>query len=191
MASKRLPTSKINKHGYFILALGILTFIASLILRWHQSRILSFSTTPQDSSATTGLNKPISITLPKLNRTLSIEEARISDNTWEVSETGASHWDNSANPGDSGNIVIYGHNKNNLFGPIRWLETGDKIEITDTNGNLHTYQITATKTVPPTDISVVSPTSDETLTLYTCTGFLDQKRFIVIAKPISALQPAN
>lgn len=42
-----------------------------------------------------------------------------------------------------------------------------------------------TKEVLPESVEVVAPTTDETLTLYTCTGFADQKRLIVTAKRAS------
>jgi len=33
--------------------------------------------------------------------------------------------------------------------------------------------------VKPDQVEYLLPTSEETLTLYTCSGFMDQKRFIV------------
>ncbi|MDZ4229403.1 MAG: sortase, partial [Patescibacteria group bacterium] len=122
--------------------------------------------------------------IPQINLHLPITEATVTDGSWEISPDGASHWDNSANPGETGNIVIYGHNKTNLFGPIRWLSLGEEVTITDADGNEHRYRITETATVSPNQIEYIQPKNEETLTLYTCTGLFDSQRYVVIAKLI-------
>lgn len=129
------------------------------------------------------------VKIDKVGLDLAVEPAVISDGTWEVSATGASHWSNSANPGQGGNIVIYGHNKNNLFGPIRWLNLGDKIEITDKNENKYEYIIKQIVTTNPDQVEYVLPTEEETLTLYTCTGFFDKDRYLVISRPVQLAAP--
>ena len=123
--------------------------------------------------------------MPKFRVDLAVTEAVVTDGTWEISETGASHWNSSANPVESGNVVIYGHNKNSLFGPIRWLEIGDEVEVTTAEGDTIIYRVEETAVVSPKDINYVLPTNSERLTLYTCTGFLDRQRYIVIALPDS------
>lgn len=122
------------------------------------------------------------VKIDKVGLDLAVEPAMVSDGTWEVSATGASHWTSSANPGEKGNIVIYGHNKTNLFGPIRWLSLGEKIELTDKQGQSYLYEIKQVVTTNPDDIQYVLPTDEETLTLYTCTGFFDRQRYVVVAK---------
>ena len=116
---------------------------------------------------------------------LDISEGAIVDGVWQISKVGASHLNVSANPGEGGNIVIYGHNKNSLFGPIRWIEKGAEIEINDENGNKYSYVVSETLEVSPDKIEYVLPKNEEILTLYTCSGFLDSKRYIVIARPKS------
>ena len=132
---------------------------------------------------------PVKIDIPKVNLHLPVSETTVTDGTWEISPDGASHWDNSANPGEAGNIVIYGHNKTNLFGPIRWLSLGDEIILTDAQGNEHNYRITETVTVPPTQTEYILPKDEEILTLYTCTGLFDSQRYLVIAKPAEKTLP--
>ena len=104
---------------------------------------------------------------------------------WTVSENAASYLMQSAPIGTNGNSIIYGHNKNHLFGPIRWLIKDDQIRIVNKKGQDFAYQVIETKTVTPENVEILSPSKDSTLTLYTCTGFLDKQRFVVIAK----LQP--
>ena len=149
--------------------------------RVYSLRILSFGT-PTVSVVATGPS-PVKIEIPKVSLNLPITETTVSDGTWEISPDGASHWDNSTNPGQNGNIVIYGHNKTNLFGPIRWLNLGEEIIVTDADGGKHLYTITQTATVSPDQVDFILPKDEETLTLYTCTGLFDSQRYIVIAKP--------
>jgi len=108
----------------------------------------------------------------------------IDDEVWQVSEKGASHLSISANPGEKGNIVIYGHNKNNLFGPIRWLEKGDSIKVINEEEKEFLYKVVGTVQVNPTELEYVLPKEKEILTLYTCDGFLDSRRYVVLAEPV-------
>ncbi|NIO84481.1 MAG: sortase, partial [Candidatus Aminicenantes bacterium] len=85
-------------------------------------------------------------------------------------------------PGQEGNAVIYGHNKAHLFGPIRWLNEGEEIKIINQKGEEYIYSIVQTKTVTSETVAVLAPTETATLTLYTCTGFLDRERFVIVAQ---------
>ena len=163
-------------------------FLISIFIGWrfYNARILSFKTDNVSASAETQSSNPISISISSIGLTLPVEESAIVDGVWQISYQGASHLDKSADPGEGGNIVIYGHNKNLLFGPIRWLKEGDLIEITDESGTLYSYRVVKTVITTPDDIEYVLPKSEEILTLYTCTGFLDSKRLIVVAKRLDS-----
>lgn len=114
---------------------------------------------------------------------MPITEASISQGVWQVSETGASHLSSSESPGKKGNIIIYAHNLTRLFGPIVNVKKGDLIMVR-TKKALYTYVVEKTYTVSPDQIELLLPTKSEVLTLYTCTGFLDSKRFVIQARPI-------
>lgn len=161
-------------------------FLISIFIGWrfYNARILSFKTDDISASSETQSSNPVSINVAAIGLNLSIEESRIVGGVWEISYQGASHLDKSADPGEAGNIVIYGHNKNSLFGPIRWLKEGDLIEIKSEEGTLYNYRAVKIAITTPNDIEYVLPKSEETLTLYTCTGFADSKRFIVVAKRV-------
>lgn len=168
-----------QKQGLGLISGGLILIVVFSGWRIRELTRLSFK------GQMRGVNQESQISRVKIDKVgldLAVEPAVISDGTWEVSDKGVSHWSNSANPGQGGNIVIYGHNKNNLFGPIRWLSLGDKIEITDKNENKYEYIIKQIVTTNPDDIEYVLPTNEETLTLYTCTGFLDRQRYVVVAK---------
>jgi LPXTG-site transpeptidase (sortase) family protein len=113
-----------------------------------------------------------------------IRSGEIQNGKWSLDTDAATHLSQSANPGEAGNIVIYGHNTREILGNIRVLVPGEKITLTTEDGSQHLYEVEWTKEVPPSDVSAVQPTDSEMLTLFTCSGFLDSQRFVVRAKPV-------
>ncbi len=95
-----------------------------------------------------------------------------------------------ARPGSIGNTIITGHRfkylpPNNLtFYLFHKLKKGDLVYII-WKGEDHYYKIEETKVVDDTDMSVVAPSDDEILTMFTCTPIYSTKqRLVVIARPI-------
>ncbi len=163
---------------------GQLLFATGLYLLYHQT-MLSFKVAPSvvvDSQLRGP--EPTEVQIQRLGIDLTVIPAQIKDGIWETSDTMATHLNTSARPLESGNIVIYAHNKQNMFGPLLWVQTGDEITLTTQDNHQFTYQVTQTKTVKPEEVEVVLPTNHEELTLYTCTGFLDSLRFVVKAEPV-------
>lgn len=126
---------------------------------------------------------PLRIIIPSQNIDIFINEAKVVNGYWEISENSASHGAGSANPGEEGNIVIFAHAREGLFLNLKNIQKNTFIYIL-TKDNWYLYIVEATKEVSPSQLEVISPTKQETLTLYTCSGFLDNKRLIVTAKPI-------
>lgn len=188
---RKKPTKKNPSLRTAILFfVGVTLILISLGWQFYQSRVLSFNS-PTNNYQTynqpplrNNAKIPQTISIPELEISQPIIESDIKNGVWEINDNGASHLRSSARPGENGNIIIYGHNKLKLFGKALALKKGDLIDITTNDGQIHTYQIFDTETVDPSDISVLNPTTEETLTFYTCTGFLDSKRFIIKAKPI-------
>ena len=125
---------------------------------------------------------PQRIVIPALNLDLPVVEARVVNGFWEPSQSSASHGVGAANPGEPGNVVIFAHARDDLFGPLRNLKK-DIIIYVLTKDRWYSYSTEDIKLVDPSDIQVIAPTPAETLTLYTCSGFLDTKRLIVTARP--------
>ena len=168
-------------QGRGLIFSGILLLVIFGIWRIRELRLSFQGNLPKSVNHESQIAR---IKIDKVKMNLVVEPAIINNGVWPVSEKNASHWASSANPGENGNIVIYGHNKTSVFGPIRWLNVGDKIELTDKQGQTYEYKISETVTVKPEEIKYVEPTNTETLTLYTCTGWWDSQRYIVSAKPI-------
>jgi LPXTG-site transpeptidase (sortase) family protein len=113
-----------------------------------------------------------------------IEPQIYQDGQWTISPDQASYLMQSAAPGENGNTIIYGHNKRSILGNIRALKGNEIIVLTLSDGTTREYQINFITEVDPTETEFLEPTDTETLTIYTCSGLFDSKRFIVQAVPI-------
>ena len=83
----------------------------------------------------------------------------------------------------TGNLCLAGHNMRNLtmFGNLRKIQNGDKIEITDLKGKKFNYIVYDKFFVNPDQIDIMNSTDESILTLITCNDTLD-KRMIVRGK---------
>ncbi len=92
--------------------------------------------------------------------------------------------------GAPGNLVIAGH-RTSWFRPLQGISHGDQIQVEwyDARRGLHTrmYTVSAIRVVDPADVTLLAPTSEDTLTLITCYPFgaspTSPQRFIVRAVP--------
>ena len=169
-----------------LFVIGSLLVIIYFALRINQGIQLAFFTpqvTPIASRTEKTYAIPARLTISKVGIDLAIDEEAVSNTAWQISDKGASHLNISARPGEKGPIILYGHNTNDRFGPIRWLNKGDVIAITTTDGKKHTYRIGQTMKVKPDRIDIFTKEKGESLILYTCDGFADLERFVIIAQP--------
>jgi sortase A len=89
-------------------------------------------------------------------------------------------------PDKGGNTVIAGHRFTysgpDVFYHLDKIKSGDKITVY-WHGQRYDWEVTQTKVVPATEVSVQQNTKDTRLTLITCTPLLTAKdRLIIIAK---------
>lgn len=106
---------------------------------------------------------------------------------------GVAHFKDTAKPGGSSNIFIFGHSSyypwdpgeyKEIFKNLEDIKIGDEIDLWY-QSHEYKYKVTETKVVEPSDVSVLKPTPKEQLTLMTCVPpGTAEKRLIVIAKPI-------
>ena len=99
----------------------------------------------------------------------------------------AGHIEDTALPGEPGNIGIAGH-RDTTFYPLRKLKTGARMTLT-TGSRIFEYEVRDTWIVEPDDVHVLDPTTGAAVTLVTCYPFNfvgnAPKRFIVRAELIS------
>jgi sortase A len=87
----------------------------------------------------------------------------------ETLQRGPGHLENTADPGNPGNVVIAGH-RDSFFRPLRNIRLGDDIFVDTREGRYH-YRVTSQRVVDSRDVSVLAPTREEVLTLITCYPF--------------------
>jgi sortase A len=99
------------------------------------------------------------------------------------------HLSESAMPGQPGNVTLAGH-RDTFFRPLRKIQPGDAISFSTADGEF-VYQVESTEVVMPSDVAVLQPSRENTLTLITCFPFYyvgnAPKRFIVRARQIGRL----
>jgi sortase A len=99
----------------------------------------------------------------------------------------AGHIEDTAFPGQPGNIGIAGH-RDTVFRPLRRLREGDPITLS-TADRVFRYRVSGTKIVDPEDVYVLDPTDRPAVTLVTCYPFdfigHAPRRFIVRADLVS------
>lgn len=144
------------------------------------SKLASFQ--KESASVTIQSAKPLKLYIPKIAKILYISDGYVIDNRWAISETGVSYLISSALPGQVGNSVIYGHNTNDILGYLPQVSAGDPVYIVLANGDYVKYEVAETKVIQPSQVEILKSSSDSRLTIYTCSGFLDTARFVVIAK---------
>jgi len=177
--------SSSQKKGLILLLFG--GFFLFLVFsfqgyQFFQQNQLAFSQTPALTAEIKEEEIPQRIIIPQIKLDLTITPAKIVNNHWQTSEEGASYLLGSGIPGQKGNVIIYGHNKSLLLGPIRWLKEGEEIKIINRQGEEYIYSIIQTKTVTPEAVAILAPSEDAILTLYTCTGFFDRERWVIVAQ---------
>lgn len=124
---------------------------------------------------------PKEIIIPALKIQLAVYPAQIKNKRWEATAKGISYLVTSSVPGEQGNSILYGHNWSSLLGSLPKIKPGDKIIVKLDDNQTKTFVVKYTSIVSPDQTDILKDTSDSRITLYTCVGFLDSKRFVVTA----------
>jgi sortase A len=120
---------------------------------------------PAEEYKPTPLVRVGTIRIPKLGAEHPLYEGI----TLTVLDQGPGHWPGSAMPGQRGNAVVAGHRVTHSR-PFRYrdrLVPGDEV-LFDTADGTFTYRVTGHEIVKPTDVWIVNPTPDATMTLFAC-----------------------
>jgi sortase A len=129
---------------------------------------------------TPGPEQAIRIQIPALN----VDAPIVQGDGWEQLKKGVGQHIGTANPGDSGNMVLSAHNDifGEIFRDLDQLKNGDQV-IIHTNQRSYTYVVSGNKTVEPTQVEVMEATSQPKLTLISCYPYLvDDQRIVVSAR---------
>ncbi len=104
---------------------------------------------------------------------------------WYSLQKGVGHFLGSANPGESGNMVLTAHNDiyGEIFRDIQYLEPGDEIRVQANNGRWYTYVVFQKEVVAPTEVRVLERGNEPIVTLITCHPYrVDNMRMVVFGK---------
>jgi LPXTG-site transpeptidase (sortase) family protein len=123
---------------------------------------------------------PVRVVIPNAKIDDSIVVAKIINGYWELSENTASYGQGSGLPGQKGNTVVFAHARPGLFYNLKDVKINDEVYLF-TKDKWFKYKVNKITAVYPNQVQIIAPTKNETLTLYTCTGFYDEKRLIVRA----------
>jgi sortase A len=123
------------------------------------------------------------IVIPAIN----VDAPVVQGDGWEELKMGAGQRLGTANPGERGNVVISGHN--DVYGEIfRYLEDlniGEEVTIY-AGDTPHKYLVVAKMVVQPTEVSLLEPTPNATLTLITCHPYMiDTHRLVVVSELVN------
>ena len=125
-------------------------------------------------------DQAIRIEIPALN----VDAPVVQGDGWDQLKKGVAQHIGSANPGEDGNVVLSAHNDvyGELFRYLDRLQPGDQV-ILYTQQRQFTYAVDRTAIVKPTQVEVMAPTSDPTVSLISCYPYLvDSERIVVFAK---------
>ena len=129
---------------------------------------------------TAGPEQAIRIQIPALN----VDAPVVQGDGWEQLKKGVGQHIGSADPGQNGNVVLSAHDDvyGQLFRYLDRLVPGDRV-IIYTQQRQYVYIITGTVIVEPTQVEVMAPTADPTVTLISCYPYLvNKQRIVVFAK---------
>lgn len=163
---------------------GIFCLAFAGFLYWQRTTPtrLQFDTEDIESSSVSSTNvEPRVLIIRNLGIELDIYPASIKNAKWEATSKGVSYLSSTPVPGEMGNSVIYGHNWKSILGNLVKARPGQTIEILYSDGSRKEFEVKFTQVVTPDQTQILDQTGDNRITLYTCTGFLDSKRFVVTA----------
>lgn len=123
-----------------------------------------------------------SLKISSLGIDLPVTEGEMKDNRWPTSTKNLIHVSTTKLPGSPGNSVIYGHNWESQLGDLDQIKVGDTIEVVLSDGSKKIFQVSQIAEVSPNQSDLLKDSIDTRLTLYTCSGFLDSKRLVVVAQ---------
>lgn len=188
MFLKSAPSKKtqtlINKiiGLFFLLLAAILLFFPTYLPTQKPSEKNPIVINSELLSSKKTEDSPVRILIPKADIDLSVTDSKIINGYWELSETTASYGLGSGHPGEKGNTVIFAHAREGLFYNLKDVKIQDTIYVF-TKDKWFKYKVNKITAVFPNQTEVIEPTKSEVLTLYTCSGFFDEKRLIITAVP--------
>ncbi len=148
----------------------------------HGARVLSFALPSRPRIASTGAPPGITLVVPRLGIQAPVHEGKPQDGILPIAPGySATHYFNSAGLGQPGNYVVYGHDdiEGKIFEYLGSLRVGDRVYF-HRGTRRYTYVVTGQQIVDPSDVAVLDPTPNATLTMISCTPlWVDSQRIVI------------
>lgn len=139
--------------------------------------------------------EPNKLLIPSLNVDVPVIYAeRVNeDHFQELLINGVVHYPGTAKAGEAGNVYIFGHSSDNAWSPGKYktvfallpkMKIGEKIYISDEQGNKYVYEVREARAIEKDDLSVLAQDhSKKLLTLQTSyPAGTSLKRYAVVAE---------
>lgn len=174
------------KLALLFLTLSVFCFVSAGFTFWQiATPSVAFDSAPVANSQATGPIVPATIRIPSIELDLPLTLGTVNNDRWPTSPNSLIYVSTSSMPGNTGNAIIYGHNWQSLLGRLDQLEPGHVISLGLSDGKVIKYVVESKQEVTPHESQILDQTADSRLTLYTCSGFLDSKRLVVVAKQVA------
>ncbi len=149
-----------------------------------------YAAAPKTYKFSDNIGEPDRLVIKKINIDIKIDSSVFNNNTnsWDVpySNVGYISPDDENGAVFNGNMVIFGHNRNDVLAPIRQLSSGDELIVTTTKGLNATYVYRGrSEVVTPENTSVIDNKTAPQLTLLTCDGAWSENRLLMFFDPVS------
>lgn len=162
--------------GRLMMSIGVLVLVGTIFLT-QMAYISPDKEMVVLSKEITNYSFPTSLQFQ--NNTFDIEKGTFKYGLWPLSDSKPVYLESSGTPGQSGNIIIYGHNTSKVFGNLDALQQGSEVTLTTNSNEIFIYKVDLIKKVFPQDVEILQQGSEERITLFTCTGLFDSMRLIV------------
>lgn len=139
--------------------------------------------TPSSATSDSQPAQPNHIIIPAMLLDQPVVEGK---NMYRALDQGIWRWPDGSTPDKGGNTVLIGHRftytqPKGVFYFLDKVHVGDSIGIV-WDQKTYVYRVTGTEVVPPTQTSILDPTTKPTLTMYTCTPlWLPKDRLVITA----------
>ncbi len=177
--------SKLLSRLFIISGVFLLLFGFLLLYQRYAPNRLAFATEPESTVILNELvDVPSRLIIPGRSINQPIFLSEVLAGKWGVSPSGVSFLHQSVLPGEVGNSIMYGHNWSSILGDLETVLPDDVIRVEFQSGKHVLFEVEYVFEVEPSQVDILGPVNYARLTVYTCSGFLDSKRLVVVARKI-------
>lgn len=160
-----------------ILGISLIVVGFSLIVR---SKTLSLPLS-KVSIATYSPLWPKNVRIKSISLEAEVASGGYKDEKWILVNDHALYLPTSSKLGDGGNTILYAHNTDKLFGNLKKTSVGDIIDVNDADGKTYSFSIYSKEYIKANQMGKLATNLKDTITLFTCDGWFDEKRLVVKA----------